>query len=492
MISNAMLTADYRLVTRADIFTLIGVFCGAAVCCTSLGQNARSLQGVKTLYVGSFGTRQGAEELRHELADALQHGHRFVLATSPEQADVVLTGRGELWVRGFHALSPRARMNSSYAEPLYSGYLSVKAEGKDGDVLWSTFASPPAVSVGDLKHNLASQIVDRLSSDIEGSTGGTTAPAMITAEVTLSGGGATFPLPIYQEWFDRFHSRNQKLQFEYKPVASEAAMTQFAAGSFDFAASDAPPSRVLRPSVEKVNEFPTVAGGVVLIYNLKNFRGDLRLSGTVLADILSGKVRMWNDPSLQALNRGNSLPPRPIVVVRRSDGSGTTFALTDYLSRVSDEWKTRIGAGFKADFPSGLTAVGNEGVADSVGSTPDSLGYVEFIYAFDHRLNFALLQNADGRFVEADLASITAAANTAMGEQLTTSITNAPRADAYPISTFSWLVFRDALQPEKREAMILFLEWVLTSGQRECSSLGYGPLPKSIVERELAILRSLK
>jgi phosphate transport system substrate-binding protein len=349
------------------------------------------------------------------------------------------------------------------------------------------------VSVGELKHSLAGQIVDRLSGDIERSTGGNTATSdVITKEVTLSGGGATFPLPIYQEWFDRFHSRNQKLQFEYKPVGSETAMTQFAAGSFDFAASDAPPSHVLNSTVEKVNEFPTVAGGVVLIYNLKNFHGDLRLSGKVLADILSGKVRMWNDPSLRALNRGDTLPPRPIVVVRRSDGSGTTFALSDYLSRVSDEWKSRIGVGFKVDFPSGLAAVGNEGVADSVSSTPDSLGYVEFIYAFDHRLNFASLQNASGRFMEADLASITAAANTAMGEQLTASITNALGADAYPISTFSWLVFRDALESNKREAMILFLEWMLTSGQRECSSLGYGPLPKNIVERELAILRSLK
>jgi phosphate transport system substrate-binding protein len=214
----------------------------------------------------------------------------------------------------------------------------------------------------------------------------------------------------------------------------------------------------------------------------------------MLANIFSGRIKMWNDSALRSVSRRSSLPNAPITVVHRADGSGTTFALTDYLAHTIDSWKQTIGAGSHIKWPNGEEAAGNEGAVKLVADTPYSLGYVEFIYGFEHRLSFASVANSSGRFIQADLPSITAAANTApteTRENFNISITNPPEADAYPISTFSWLVVREPMEAAQREAMMSFLEWMLTSGQRQCSALGNAPLPKRVLDQELAAVRKI-
>jgi len=423
------------------------------------------------VYVGSLGTNEGVEDLRHELIETLRRLHRLTIVSSADQADAVLEGKGGLWIRGYRSLSPRARANPSSAEPIYAGYLSIRVQGKDGETLWSYFANPRRISFSGLKHDLASQLVSKLWDDISNATDTTVAATSPTGAVaTLRGAGATFPFPIYHDWFHSFHARHPNWQFEYQPIGSEAGLKQLEAGTIDFAGSDI-------PGPASVVQIPTVGGAVVLIYNLPRFGDELRLTAEAVADIFSGKIKAWNDPALRAINRRSSLPNTPITVVHRADGSGTTFALAEYLMKAT---------GRKIEWSVGEVATGNEGVAKQVAATPNSIGYVEFIYAFDHHLSFASVANSSGRFIQADLPSIKAAA-----ENYQISIANAPGEDAYPISTFSWLMFREPMEAAKREAMMSFLEWMLTSGQRECSALGYAPLPKSLVDRELATIRKI-
>lgn len=237
-----------------------------------------------------------------------------------------------------------------------------------------------------------------------------------------------------------------------------------------------------------------MGGAVVLIYNLPGFTGELRLTPELIAGIFSGAIRSWNDPALRAINPSASLPAAPIATFHRSDGSGTTYAFTDYLSKVNENWRLKSGAGARLTWPVGTGANGNEALAQSVAAKRFSIGYVEFIYAFNHHLSFATVRNLSGRFVQADLLSIMAAANGA-GEKeqyLSLSITNSLAANAYPISTFSWLVVPNSLDPAKEMAIKTFIEWMLTSGQRQCSALGYAPLPKNLVDRELSAIRKLK
>ena len=400
--------------------------------------------------MGSLGANEGAGDLRRELLEIIRHTHRLSLVQSADRADAVLEGKGGLWIRGYRSLSPRARVDPSSAEPVYAGYLSIKVQGKDGETLWSYLANPRRVSFGGLKHDLAAQLVGKLVEDISNGVDSAVATASPSGTaVTLRGAGATFPFPIYQDWFHSFHARHPAWQFQYEPVGSEAGLEQLAAGRVDFAGSDI-------PADGSFQQFASVRGAVVLIYNLPRFGDDLRLTGEALADIFSGKIKTWNDPALRALNRRSSLPNAPITVVHRADGSGTTFALTGFLTKPGASW----------NWPTGVKAVGNEGVAKLVADTPDSLGYVEFIYALDHRLSFASIANKSGRFIQPDLASIAA-------------------DGVYPIGTFTWLVIREPMEAAKREAMMSFLEWMLTSGQRQCSALGYAPLPKSLLDREL-------
>ncbi|HEY7305177.1 MAG TPA: phosphate ABC transporter substrate-binding protein PstS [Bryobacteraceae bacterium] len=458
----------------------------------AFGQNATSLNAVHSVYVGSFGDQPGAQDLRRALIDALKHSALHVSASA--QTDAVLEGIGEIWIRGYHSLSPRARTNDVYAEPIYGGYLSVRARGKNGEILWSYFVNPKRAGFGgDLKHDLAARLVDNLTEAISGSTEASATLASFSGKpVTLRGGGATFPYPIYEQWFSSFQAVNPFVQFAYEPVGSLAGITQLRAGRSDFAGSDIPVSALSDSGTRtSLLEFPSVVGAVVIIYNLAEWGGDLRLTPEVLAGILSGHIRKWNDSAIRALNHG-SLPDRPIQVVHRSDGSGTTFALTEYLSKVSESWRAVIGRGATVNWPVGEGANGNEGVSKLVEQTAYSLGYTEFIYAFRHRLTSVSIRNAAGEFIDADLPSIAAAAANDAGSassDFAVSLSNSPGRQSYPISTYTWLVFS---KPFENKPLRQFLQWMLIEGQRQCMALGYAPLPRFMVEREQRALQELK
>ncbi len=318
------------------------------------------------------------------------------------------------------------------------------------------------------------------------------AGAMITAHATdLNAAGATFPAPIYQKWFEVYKSEHPKVQVNYQSIGSGGGIRQLSAGTVDFGASDAPMTddQMSKITAFKVLHFPTVMGAVVPTYNVTGLAKDLRFSGDTLADIFLGKIAKWNDPRLVQDNPGANLPNASITVVHRSDGSGTTFVWSDYLSKVSPEWKSKVGAQTSLSWPVGLGQKGNEGVAGFVKQTPNSIGYVELIYAVQNKMGYGFVKNAAGVFLKADLAGVTAAAAGAaqsMPSDFRVSITNAPGKAAYPISTFTWLLMPNKIpNPAKRADIKAFLEWMLTSGQSYCAELSYAPLPKEVIAEEM-------
>jgi phosphate transport system substrate-binding protein len=260
-----------------------------------------------------------------------------------------------------------------------------------------------------------------------------------------------------------------------------------------FGASDGPMTdEQLKAAPGAIRHFPTVLGAVVPIYNVAGV-GDLEFTGPVLADIYLGTIRTWNDPAIAKLNPGVKLPATDITVVHRSDGSGTTYIWVDFLSKVAPAFKTRVGVGTAVNWPAGVGAKGNEGVAGLVSQTPGAIGYVELVYAIQTKMRYGAVQNASGRFVRASVASVTAAAaSAAMPDDFRVSITNAPGEDAYPIASFTWMLLYE--QPKDlahSRVMVDFLKWALTDGQQYCEALGYAPLPPAVVQRELAALQQI-
>jgi len=473
-------------------------FLGAWMVLASVGlpaQNVRSLGSVRTISIGSLGEDPGGKGFAREFGAQLRR-NKSLQPAAGAQADAVLKGQGVIWIRGYHSFSPRARVNDTYAEPIYGGYLSVTLHGAGGEVLWSYFAhSKHADSRSAVEKDVAGQVLDAMSDAIRTASAAT--PSSIgpggTRAAALRGGGATFPFPIYEWWFTSFQREEPAITITYDPLGSSAGVERFSEGEFDFAGSDVPLS-VLKPA-RQGQAFPTVAGGVVLAYNLPKFPGDLRLTPEAAAGVLAGRIARWNDPALRALNPGTSLPDQPIRVIHRSDGSGTTFALTHYLSEAVREWKEKVGEGDRVQWPVGEGAAGNDGVSALIENTPYSFGYTEFIYAFRRQLNIAAIRNAAGRFVQADLASIAAAVAGVMDSippDFNLSLANTPGRDAYPISALTWLVIpAHEVDPDKREALKRFLEWALGPGQRQTMALGYVPLPKLLIEEELKALAAL-
>jgi phosphate transport system substrate-binding protein len=319
---------------------------------------------------------------------------------------------------------------------------------------------------------------------------GCTAAASLAGAQNINAAGATFPAPIYQKWFEEFHQAHGSVQINYQSIGSGGGIKQLTAGTVDFGASDMPMKDDQIAAITKyhVLHFPTVLGGVVPTYHVEGVSSDLKFSGPVLADIFLGKITKWNDPALIKLNPGVKLPNADITVVHRSDGSGTTFVWTNYLSKVSPEWKTKVGENTSVSWPVGLGGKGNEGVAGQVQQTPNSIGYVELIYAIQNKMSFGAVQNAAGKFLKANLDTVTAAAAGAakdMPDDFRVSITNAPGANAYPISTFTWLLIPGKIEDAgKKKAVQDFLHWMMTSGQKDCAGLSYAPLPKSVVAKE--------
>lgn len=300
--------------------------------------------------------------------------------------------------------------------------------------------------------------------------------------VTLAAAGATFPYPIYAKWFDAFHNRAPRIAVNYEPVGSGEGLKRLSAGSLDFAASD------WALNDAKYRNFATVLGAAVPIYNLDGLREPLRFTQDALAGIYLGRVKQWNDPLLQAANRGLKLPAREIKLTHRADSSGTSYLWTEYLAKVSPEWKTKVGVNALPVWPTGQGANGNAGVAELVRKTPDSFGYVEYIYALRNQLSFGSVRNRAGNFVTPDLESIAAAA----GADSERSVSDPKAPAAYPIVSFSWLVVpRKIRDNAKRIALKELLIWILYSGQKQAAALGYVALPEAIRARQLAEINSL-
>jgi phosphate transport system substrate-binding protein len=309
--------------------------------------------------------------------------------------------------------------------------------------------------------------------------------------VALNATGATFPAPIYQKWFEAYHTAHPNVQVNYQALGSGAGIAQLTAGTVDFGASDMPlTDDMLGKFKVKILHFPTVIGAVVPTYNIPGVTGDLNFTQKALAGIYLGTITKWNDPEIAKANSGVKLPGDDIVVIHRSDGSGTSFIFSDFLSKVSPDWKSKVGTSASPSWPVGLGGKGNDGVMGLVKQTPDSIGYVELIYALSQKIPYGTVQNASGKFLKADLAGVTAAAAGAakdMPADFRVSITDAPGAGAYPISSFTWLLipskFDDAA---KRDAVKAFLSWMLADGQGFNESLSYAKLPAAVVAKEKA------
>lgn len=317
----------------------------------------------------------------------------------------------------------------------------------------------------------------------------------------INGAGATFPYPIYSKWFDMYHQKNANINFNYQSVGSGAGIRQVTEGTVDFGASDGPMTdEQIKAYQDKrgseILHFPTVLGAVVPTYNVPGVSGALNFTPEALAGIYLGKITKWNDPAIAGANAGVNLPAQDIVVVHRSDGSGTTYIWTDYLSKVSDEWKSKVSKSTAVNWPVGLGGKGNEGVTGLVKQTPDAIGYVELIYAVQNSIPYGTVKNSSGNLVKADLASVTAAAaGTAkdMPADFRVSITNAPGKTAYPISSFTWLLIPSKIQDAgKRDAIKGFLKWMLTDGQSSAEQLSYSKLPKEVVEKELKAINKVQ
>jgi phosphate transport system substrate-binding protein len=315
------------------------------------------------------------------------------------------------------------------------------------------------------------------------------ATTLAAAAETINAAGATFPAPIYQKWFEEFHKLHSDIQINYQSIGSGGGIRQLTEGTVDFGASDMPMTdeQLSKVTKYKVLHFPTVLGGVVPTYNIPNFSGDLKFSGSTLAGIYMGTIKKWNDAALKKDNPGVNLPNDDITVVHRSDGSGTTFVWTDYLAKVSPEWKSKVGANTSVNWPVGLGGKGNEGVAGLVKQTPGSIGYVELIYAVQNHMGYGAVKNAAGNFVKADFNSVSEAAAGAaknMPADFRVSITDAPGKGTYPISSFTWMLIPDNLSGTKKAAITEFLKWMMTSGQGDAQAMSYAPLPKPVVAKE--------
>lgn len=308
--------------------------------------------------------------------------------------------------------------------------------------------------------------------------------------VLLNAAGATFPYPIYSKWFNIYHNEDPNVQINYQSIGSGGGIRQLLAGTVDFGASDGPMSdEQLAQSKIKILHFPTVLGADVPSYNIPGLTAELDFTQKALAGIYLGQITKWNDPEIANANPGVKLPSTDIVVIHRSDGSGTTYIWTDFLSKVSEQWKDKIGKGTSVNWPVGLGGKGNEGVSGLVKQTPGSIGYIELIYAIQNNIPFGKVQNAAGKFLKADLAGVTAAAAGAaknMPDDFRVSITNAPGPTAYPISSFTWLLIPAQIQDAaKRDAIKGFLKWMVTKGQGYNEGLSYAQLPKPVVAKEL-------
>jgi phosphate transport system substrate-binding protein len=318
----------------------------------------------------------------------------------------------------------------------------------------------------------------------------------VVGQTTLNGAGATFPYPIYSKWFSEYHKLHSEVEINYQSIGSGGGIRQVTAATVDFGASDMPMTdKQLQEAKTKILNLPTVLGAVVPAYNIPGVTGEVKFTPEALVGIFLGKITKWNDKTIASANPEIKLPDTDIIVVHRSDGSGTSFIWTDYLSKVSPEWKSQVGSDTSVKWPVGMGGKGNEGVAGFVRQLQGSIGYVELIYAIQNKIPYGSVRNAAGTFIKASLESVTAAAASApkMPADFRVSITNSPGKDAYPISSFTWLLIpAQSKDAAKGKILADFLNWMVTDGQKMTSALAYAPLPENVAAKEKEAIKQVK
>jgi phosphate transport system substrate-binding protein len=322
----------------------------------------------------------------------------------------------------------------------------------------------------------------------------------VIGQTTLNGAGATFPNPIYSKWFSEYHKLHSDVQVNYQSIGSGGGIRQVTEGTVDFGASDMPMTDEQLAEAQsklktRILNLPTVLGAVVPAYNIPGVSGEVKFTPDALAGIFLGRITKWNDKAIASVNPGVNFPDKDIVVVHRSDGSGTTFIWTDYLSKVSPDWKSAVGSNTSVKWPLGLGGKGNEGVAGSVRQLPGAIGYVELIYAVQNNIAYGSVRNAAGVFLKASLEGVTAAAASApkMPADFRVSITNAPGKESYPISSFTWLLIPErSKDAAKGKILADFLNWMVADGQKMTAALSYAPLPDSVVQKEKEVIKLVK
>ena len=325
-----------------------------------------------------------------------------------------------------------------------------------------------------------------------------TLPAM--SQTTLNGAGATFPNPVYSKWFSEYAKSHSGVQVNYQSIGSGGGIRQVTEGTVDFGASDMPMTDAQLSEAEgklktKILNLPTVLGAVVPAYNIPGVSGEVKFTPDALAGIFLGKITKWNDKAITSVNSGMNFPDKDIIVVHRSDGSGTTFIWTDYLSKVSSDWKNQVGSNTSVKWPIGLGGKGNEGVAGLIRQMQGAIGYVELIYAVQNNIGYGSVRNSSGAFLKASLEGVTAAAASApkMPADFRVSITDAPGKDAYPISSFTWLLVpQQSKDPAKGKIINDFLNWMVTDGQKMTNALSYASLPDNVVQKEKDAIKTVK
>jgi len=317
----------------------------------------------------------------------------------------------------------------------------------------------------------------------------------VMGQTTLNGAGATFPYPMYSKWFSEYNKLHSDVQINYQSIGSGGGIRQVLNGTVDFGASDGPMSdEQLAQAKTKILHIPTVLGAVVPAYNVPGISGEIKFTPESLAGIFLGKVQKWNDPAIAQANPGVNFPDKPIIVIYRSDGSGTTFIFTDYLSKISKDWSNTVGKGTSVKWPIGMGGKGNEGVAGQIRQLQGSVGYVELVYAVENKIAYGSIKNAAGNFVKASLDAVTeaAASSPKMPADFRVSITNATGKTAYPISSFTWLLIPvQAKDPKKGKIIADFLDWMVSDGQKMTNQLSYAPLPQNVVEKVKAAIKQI-
>ena len=322
----------------------------------------------------------------------------------------------------------------------------------------------------------------------------------LAGQTKLNGAGATFPNPIYSKWFSEYHKLHPEIEINYQSIGSGGGIRQLTEGTVDFGASDMPMrdeqlAEALAKQKTKILNLPTVLGAVVPAYNVPGVSGEVKFTPEALAEIFLGKITNWNDKAITSANPGVNFPDKPIIVIHRSEGSGTTYIWTDFLSKVSPDWKSQVGSNASVKWPVGLGGKGNEQVAGLIRQMQGAIGYVELIYAVQNNISYGSVRNAAGVFLKATLEGVTAAAASApkMPADFRASITNAPGKDAYPISSFTWLLIpQQSKDPAKGKILADFLNWMVTDGQKMTTALSYSPLPDNVAQKVKEAIKQVK